>query len=279
MSAHTEGRIQFRANGDANSYALLDDQGRWWLSLLMNGEQHTVKQEANLRRLAACWNACELMSTEDIEKVPAASGINANVILKAAVDATVDRGQLRTELALFRENYDKMTKHAVAVEAELATAKREVLRAESSHDSNWLELQRVKADLAAARALLDEVLAAHDANAIATEFDGAPDTTVDFDHTAERIRELLGDQLNTEPDAVLDVVAGTCQRWRRGADTTDHPAVASAKTIIEHAARDLLKDVADLGMVLTITQRPLMPYAMGNYETVVDVRQARERAV
>lgn len=32
------------------------------------------------------------------------------------------------------------------------------------------------------------------------------------------------------------------------------------------------------GQVVTIAQRPLLPLAMGNYESVVSVRQARERA-
>lgn len=65
---HTPGRIRLRANGDANSYALVDEDGKWWMSLLVNGEQITARQEANLRRLAACWNAFEGMSTEQIEQ-------------------------------------------------------------------------------------------------------------------------------------------------------------------------------------------------------------------
>lgn len=67
MSGHTEGRLTFRANGDANSYALIGDDGRWWMSVLMNGEQMTERQESNLRRLAACWNACEGIDTGLIE--------------------------------------------------------------------------------------------------------------------------------------------------------------------------------------------------------------------
>lgn len=67
MSGHTEGRLTFRANGDANSYALIGDDGRWWMSVLMNGEQMTERQESNLRRLAACWNACAAIPTEGLE--------------------------------------------------------------------------------------------------------------------------------------------------------------------------------------------------------------------
>jgi hypothetical protein len=42
------------------------------------------------------------------------------------------------------------------------------------------------------------------------------------------------------------------------------------------AAAQLLVDLADRrGLVLTIEQRPLTPLAMGHFETVVAVRQAR----
>lgn len=67
MIPHTEGRISYRANGDANSYALLDERGHWWLSVLMNGEQLTSQQDANLRRLAACWNSFVGVPTAGIE--------------------------------------------------------------------------------------------------------------------------------------------------------------------------------------------------------------------
>lgn len=67
-TTHTPTRLTVRANGDANSYALLDDKGHWFMSVLMNGEQMTARQEANLHRLAACWNACEDIPTEEIGK-------------------------------------------------------------------------------------------------------------------------------------------------------------------------------------------------------------------
>lgn len=67
-TTHTPTRLTVRANGDANSYALLDDKGHWFMSMLVNGEQMTERQEANLHRLAACWNACEGIPTEEIGK-------------------------------------------------------------------------------------------------------------------------------------------------------------------------------------------------------------------
>lgn len=68
MSAqHTQGRIAVRENGEANSFAIMDDQGDWLLSLLHNGKQVTETQRENLRRLAACWNFCEGFDTEGMQ--------------------------------------------------------------------------------------------------------------------------------------------------------------------------------------------------------------------
>lgn len=67
---HTPTRLTHRANGNANSYTLLDDQGEWFMSMLVNGRQLEARQQANLRRLAACWNACEGISTEALETGP-----------------------------------------------------------------------------------------------------------------------------------------------------------------------------------------------------------------
>ena len=43
-------------------------------------------------------------------------------------------------------------------------------------------------------------------------------------------------------------------------------------------ARELVASAAAAEVVLTITQRPLLPLAMGNYETVVSLRPARVMA-
>lgn len=66
---HTQGRITVRENGDPNSYAILDDRGYWLLSLLHNGQQVTSTQRENLRRLVACWNACEDEDTSMLEAI------------------------------------------------------------------------------------------------------------------------------------------------------------------------------------------------------------------
>lgn len=93
MSAkHTQGRLTVRENGDANSYALVDDTGNWLLSLLHNGQQLTETQRENLRRLAACWNACEGLHTESLERgAPLADQI---------VDALNQRDELLAHLEI-----------------------------------------------------------------------------------------------------------------------------------------------------------------------------------
>lgn len=66
---HTEGRVTFHENGDANHWSMLDEAGHWRLSLLANGEQTTPRQVADFRRLGACWNACRRLPTEVLENM------------------------------------------------------------------------------------------------------------------------------------------------------------------------------------------------------------------
>lgn len=62
------GRIYFRENGEANSYALIDqDAIKWVMALLVNGEHTTSRQTKILERMAACWNACIGLNTEQID--------------------------------------------------------------------------------------------------------------------------------------------------------------------------------------------------------------------
>lgn len=68
--AHTRGRIRYHESGEANSFAIIEEgtDGRWLMTLLHNGHDVTERQKANLRRLVACWNACENMRTDDLER-------------------------------------------------------------------------------------------------------------------------------------------------------------------------------------------------------------------
>lgn len=64
-------QLTVRANGDANSYALLDERGQWLLAVLHNGQALEAKQLATLNRLAACWNACVGIPTDLLKDHPA----------------------------------------------------------------------------------------------------------------------------------------------------------------------------------------------------------------
>lgn len=101
---HTPGRLVLKVNGEANSYALLDESGAWWLSVLLNGQQLTAMQEANLRRLAACWNACEGATTEQAEELAGISGISGLWLCLKEVRA--NNRQLRADARAIEANYE-----------------------------------------------------------------------------------------------------------------------------------------------------------------------------
>lgn len=73
--SHTEGKLKYarrkRLDG-MYSTELFDENGEtvataaWYPVKTENGT--TTNREANARRLVACWNACEIFSTEDIER-------------------------------------------------------------------------------------------------------------------------------------------------------------------------------------------------------------------
>lgn len=54
--------------------------------------------------------------------------------------------------------------------------------------------------------------------------------------------------------------------------------ISNEPSMVEEAAWALMRVAGDYGYVLTITQRPRMPLAMGNYDSVVSVRPARVMA-
>lgn len=70
-TTHTPGRILFRENGEDNQHAMLTEDGRLMLALLAPRLSISPgPHSANFRRLAACWNACEGISTEALETGP-----------------------------------------------------------------------------------------------------------------------------------------------------------------------------------------------------------------
>lgn len=87
-------RIYFRANGDAGSYALMNSAtSRWVISVLLNGEIGTATQAELLERMAACWNACDGVPTEELEQGKA-QGLIRTIYAKNA--ATQQRDTLLT---------------------------------------------------------------------------------------------------------------------------------------------------------------------------------------
>lgn len=88
----TQGRITFKEDGDANHYSMLTEDGRWWLAILANGEQTSARQVANFRRLAACWNACDGVSTEVLEDTTSSEReiLHHYVAMKAQRDELLD---------------------------------------------------------------------------------------------------------------------------------------------------------------------------------------------
>lgn len=69
----------------------------------------------------------------------------------------------------------------------------------------------------------------------------------------------------------------TCQRpgCSREAGCQGHVWREQAPAHFQKKAERLVVDAARAGLVVTIEQRPLRPLAMGNHETVVSVRPAR----
>ena len=116
-AVHTSGRIRFYENGEANSYALLeaDADDRWLLTLLHNGLDVTERQRKNIRRLAACWNACIGVSTELLEAGPVVkiAGVMAKNISDKTRDELLDALQTLVDMDVA---YQRGPKVSAAVE-------------------------------------------------------------------------------------------------------------------------------------------------------------------
>lgn len=114
---HTAGLLKHLEQGEANSHALMTDDGRWLISLLHNGEQTAPRQAANMRRLAAAWNACNGLETEELEALGAGalpSIMGASRTLRAASQLVIDAyggdvpDWLRAEFVLLRNARKEM---------------------------------------------------------------------------------------------------------------------------------------------------------------------------
>jgi hypothetical protein len=86
----------YHEQGDANHYCILGPNNEWVVGLIHNGEPSVHQQRENMRRIVACVNACEGLSTADLEAV-AGQGAPANEAVKrfnetrSALIALLDR--------------------------------------------------------------------------------------------------------------------------------------------------------------------------------------------
>lgn len=95
---HTPGKVRFQADGEANRFAMLTEDGRWLLTLLHNGEAVSERQAENMRRLAAAWNACEGLSTRTIEILAQLGGVTSK--MPAVAKLAADRDELLEALKI-----------------------------------------------------------------------------------------------------------------------------------------------------------------------------------
>lgn len=91
MSEHTKGRLTSESNGSAYQRDLNTADGR----------TVATAGPGNARRLAAAWNACEGMETDDIEELAACQGV-----MMLTVYADDKLNELNAARALLREAVD-----------------------------------------------------------------------------------------------------------------------------------------------------------------------------
>ena len=76
MSAnHTPGQLAFiESPYEANRFTIKIGKD-WLMAVQHNGHQHTPEQRENMRRTVACWNACEGIDTDELERIAATGGM------------------------------------------------------------------------------------------------------------------------------------------------------------------------------------------------------------
>jgi hypothetical protein len=67
MTLHTTGTMTFKESEYEPNRFTIGVDGNWLMGIQHNGEQTVLRQRENMRRLAACWNACYGIPTEVLE--------------------------------------------------------------------------------------------------------------------------------------------------------------------------------------------------------------------
>jgi uncharacterized membrane-anchored protein YhcB (DUF1043 family) len=206
MTAHTPGRIMAHEIEDGKQTLVSDVSGSFVPDLLVR------LTEANARRLAACWNACEGVETDDIEQWTVNTGpllINKirevdalHVLISSERAAAItERNTLERRIAAQREEIGRL--HAKIGKQQDEAKQQFAERAERDEvlAAGYMKLQNnlatahadaraIEANYEAARALLVEVLTENDAwikEAIGLRVRIDPDRTT----LTERIRAFL----------------------------------------------------------------------------------------
>lgn len=88
--SHTPGKLAYtELKYEPNRFTVGVIGAQWLLAIQHNGEQMPGTQRENVRRLVACWNACENVATSALEFEP-------KLMMMDLVNATVQRDELLT---------------------------------------------------------------------------------------------------------------------------------------------------------------------------------------
>lgn len=100
MNEHTKGRLEAFTQESFSGWYALRDQRHFEV-----GSGDGGFDEADARRLAACWNACVGLSTEDLESLPCAfSEVAVGDWMHNGKELTAARALLREVRGLIDEN-------------------------------------------------------------------------------------------------------------------------------------------------------------------------------
>lgn len=133
MSEHTKGRLTVKECSDG--FELKDDSGN---DILVGGNSGYdgayVESEANARRLAACWNACEGLSQDHFDGDWTAKGLSKYAKSLEEKSAALEK-ELAAARALIQQQDALLGNKACATkECRELLAARELLREVLSHD-------------------------------------------------------------------------------------------------------------------------------------------------